>query len=1175
MAFVHLHVHSEYSLLDGACRIPELVRRAAELGQTSLAITDHGVMYGVVDFYKAAHKAGVHPIIGCEVYVAPRTRFDKVHGVDNTYHHLVLLCENNQGYHNLMKLVSRGWTEGFYSRPRVDEELLSQYHEGLIALSACLAGEIPRLLCEGDYDRAKRAAERYQSIFGPGNYYLELQDHGLSEQKNMNPQLIRLSHDTQIPLVCTNDVHYLTKDDARVQQVLLCIQTGTTLDEPSSMSFETDEFYLKSEEEMRALFPEIPEAFDNTVKIAERCQVELSFGELKLPTFDAPEGDSKAYFRRLCTEGLHRRYGDHPDAELLERLEYEVYTIEQMGYVDYYLIVNDFIQYAKSHGIPVGPGRGSGAGSLCAYCLGITAIDPIRYNLLFERFLNPERISMPDFDIDFCPQRRQEVIDYVIDKYGADRVSQIITFGTMAARAAIRDVARVMSLPYAVADQVAKMIPFELKMTIDKALEQSQKLRELMESDERMRELITMAKRVEGMPRNASTHAAGVVIAPRPVSDFVPLCMNGDAVATQYPMTILEELGMLKIDFLGLRNLTIIRDTEVMVQQQYPDFAVDTIPLDAAPVYEMLAAGNSDGVFQFESGGMKRVLMNLSPDCFEDLIAVISLYRPGPMDSIPKYIYNRHHPEAVQYHHPLLEPILSVTYGCIVYQEQVMQIFRELAGYSLGRADLVRRAMAKKKHDVMEQERDIFLNGLTDQEGRVVVDGCRRRGIPAETAQAIFEEMSSFASYAFNKSHAAAYATVAYQTAYLKCFYPRQYMAALLTSVLESGKVAGYIDECDRLGIQVLPPSVNESVSGFAVDGDHIRYGLLALKNLGRGLIAELVREREENGRFQDFYTFCKRMSGKKDFNRRALESLIKCGALDNLGYNRREMMASFEMVLDQLEEENRRNLDGQIGFFDEGGTGAVSAPVIPAREEYSHAEKLAMEKEVTGLYISGHPLEPYRPLYKPLKLSRIDRLLASSDGGRADVSDGDTVRLLVLVDRLRQKATKSREMMAYVTVEDLTGGIEMLVFPKTLSRHAALLKEGAALLVTGRVSLREDEEPKVLCDQIQQAPDPTVPLPAASAADPVSKDRPQENRQTVPSARHGLYLKVPSKDSAQYKRACLVMDVFAGEEPLYIRFEDSGKLVKTPSSMGVWPHEVLLRELRSFLGDENVAMIP
>ena len=1171
MAFAHLHVHSEYSLLDGACRIQELVRRAAELGQTALAITDHGVMYGVVDFYKAAQKAGIHPIIGCEVYVAPRTRFDKVHGVDNGYHHLVLLCENDHGYHNLMKLVSLGWTEGFYSRPRVDEQLLEQYHEGLIALSACLAGEVPSRLRSGDYEGARQIAQRYSDLFGKDNYYLELQDHGLSEQKNINPQLIRLSRDTGIPLVCTNDVHYLTKEDARVQQVLLCIQTGTTLDDPSAMSFETDEFYLKSEQEMRALFPAIPEAFDNTARIAERCRVDIRFGELKLPTFTAPEGDNLSYFRRLCTEGLRRRYGDHPDAAITERLEYELSTIEQMGYVDYYLIVNDFVQYAKAHDIPVGPGRGSGAGSLCAYCMGITAIDPIRYNLLFERFLNPERVSMPDFDIDFCPQRRQEIINYVIGKYGADRVSQIITFGTMAARAAIRDVARVMYLPYAMADQVAKLIPFELKMTIDKALEQSAKLRELVAGDERVEALIAMAKRVEGMPRNASTHAAGVVIAPRPVSDFVPLCLNGEAVATQYPMKILESLGMLKVDFLGLRNLTVIHDAERMIRQEQPDFAVADIPLDAAPVYEMLAAGNSMGVFQFESEGMKRVLVSLSPDCFEDLIAVISLFRPGPMDSIPKYIHNRHHPDAVRVHHPLLAPILNVTYGCIVYQEQVMQIFRELAGYSLGRADLVRRAMAKKQEDVMEQERTIFIHGLTDENGNVVVDGCCRRGVPEPTAQAIFDDMFSFASYAFNKSHAAAYATVAYQTAYLKCFYPRQYMAALLTSVLESGRVAGYIGECERMGIRVLPPSVNDSVSAFTVDGEHIRYGLLALKNLGRGLIDALVSEREQHGRFTDFFSFCKRMSGKKDFNRRAVESLIKCGALDGLGHNRRAMMLSYEGILDQLEEDNRRNLDGQLGFFDVAGEDTAVAPAIPACEEYSHAEKLAMEKEVTGLYISGHPLEPYRPLYKAMKLARMERLLAA--GGQ--VADGTTVRLLVLVDHMRQKVTKSRETMAYATVEDLTGSMEMLVFPKTLARYATLLQEGAAVLITARVSVREDEEPKLICDTVQPAPDPSAPLPAETVKPKSAKPAMDAPAPSTPSAHHGLYLKVPSRGSALYKRACLVMDVFAGEQPLYIRFADTGKMVKAPASMGVWPHEVMMRELRSFLGEENVVWVP
>lgn len=1172
MSFVHLHVHTEYSLLDGACRIPKLVKRAAGLGQTALAITDHGVMYGVVDFYKAALKAGIHPIVGCEVYVAPRSRQEKVHGIDNAYHHLVLLCENNTGYQNLMKLVSMGWTEGFYVRPRVDEELLAQYHEGLIALSACLAGEIPHKLREGRYDEAVSTARKYQDLFGPDHYYLELQDHGLAEQKRINPQLIRLSGETGIPLVCTNDVHYLTREDARVQQVLLCIQTGTTLDEPAAMSFETDEFYLKSEEEMRALFPAVSDAFDNTVRIAERCRVELSFGELKLPTFDAPGGDSTAYFRHLCREGLKRRYGEQPGAALTERLEYEMATVEQMGYVDYYLIVSDFIQYAKEHQIPVGPGRGSGAGSLCAYCMGITAIDPIRYNLLFERFLNPERISMPDFDIDFCPQRRQEVIDYVIDKYGADRVSQIITFGTMAARAAIRDVARVMSLPYAVADQVAKMVPMELKMTIDKALAQSKKLQEAMASDDRIRELIAMAKRVEGMPRNASTHAAGVVIAPRPLSDFVPLCVNGEAVATQYPMTILEELGMLKIDFLGLRNLTIIRDAEALVQKKEPGFAIADISLDEAPVFAMLAKGNSDGVFQFESGGMKRVLMNLSPDCFEDLIAVISLYRPGPMESIPKYVHNRHHPEQVRYRHPLLKPILQVTYGCIVYQEQVMQIFRELAGYSLGRADLVRRAMSKKKHDVMEQERDIFINGLKDESGTVIVEGCRSRGIPADTAEAIFEEMSSFASYAFNKSHAAAYATVAYQTAYLKCFYPREYMAALLTSVLASGKVAGYIGECERLGIAILPPSVNESVSDFTVDGENIRYGLLAIKNLGRGLIAELVNEREADGRFDDFYSFCKRMAGKREFNRRAIESLIKCGAMDGLGHNRREMMLSFESILDQLDEDGRRNLDGQLGFFDDPQAAGAAAPVIPAQEEYTHAEKLAMEKEVTGLYISGHPLEPYRQVYKSMKLTHIDRVLASAESESGQSYDGKTIQVLVSIGSVRQKTTKNRETMAYISIEDVYGGMEMLVFPKVLSRYAPLLQEGAALLISGRVSVREEEEPKLICDQVAPAPDPQAVN--RGSGEGKEMDTPAAQPPVAPSARHGLYLKVPAKNSAAFKRACLVLDIFPGPEPLYVRFEDTGKLTKAPLSMGVWPHEVLLGELRSFLGDNNVVLV-
>ena len=1181
MAFVHLHVHSEYSLLDGACRIEGLVARARELGQTAVAVTDHGVMYGLVDFYKAAKKAGIRPILGCEVYVAARTRFDRVHGVDSEHSHLVLLCENDTGYHNLMKLVSAAWTEGFYSRPRVDRELLERYHEGLIALSACLAGEIPRALRRGEYETAKKTALWYAQLFGPEHYYLEIQDHGLPEQKSVNPQILRLAGETGIPLVCTNDAHYLTRQDAEMQRVLVCIQTGTTVNEPSPLAFSTEEFYLKSEEEMRALFPAVPEAFDNTVKIAGRCRVELEFGKLRLPTFDPPEeerspdGDNFPYFEKLCRQGLRRLYGDPAPPEAEERLRYELDTIHKMGYVDYYLIVHDYVHYAKTHDIPVGPGRGSGAGSLCAYCIGITAIDPLKYGLLFERFLNPERISMPDFDIDFCTEKRQQVIDYVIRRYGADRVAQIITFGTMAARAAIRDVARAMALPYSLADRVAKLVPWNL--TLDEALEQSKEFRETVEGDIQIRALVDMAKKVEGMPRNASTHAAGVVIAPRPVSDFVPLCVNSEAVATQYPMGNLEELGLLKMDFLGLRNLTVIADAERLIRRHTPDFRIDAIPQDAREVYDMLSAGHSDGVFQMESGGLKRVLMSLRPDRFEDIIAVIALYRPGPMDSIPKYIHNRHHPDQVRYLHPRLEPILRVTYGCIVYQEQVMQVFRELAGYSLGRADLVRRAMSKKKHDVMEQEREVFLHGLTqtDGEGRtaVVVEGCARRGVPEDVANTIFDDMSAFASYAFNKPHAAAYAVVVYQTAYLKCFYPKEYMAALLTSVLGSGKVAGYIGECERLGIRVLPPSVGESAAGFTVEGDHIRFGLLAVKNLGNAFIQEIIREREENGPFTSFYTFVKRVSPCREFNRRGLDSLIRSGALDGLGANRRQMLEIAGVLVDQLEDSNRRSVAGQMGFFDTpelAGEDEIPLPDVP---ELPYSDLLAMEKEVTGLYLSGHPLAPYAPLYKPLRAARIDRILSSLEEG-GGYADGAQVRLLGLVDGVRTQVTRSGATMAIVQFEDLYGSLELLVFPQLMARQGSLLQAGAVLVVQGRLSVREEEEPKVLCDRLEAAPDPSAPPAAKAAGGPPGKPADGPDKPAARSPRHGLYLRLPSENHPLTKRAENLVAIFDGPEPLYIRFADTGRLVRAPQSLWVWPNDVLLDELRRVLGAENVAVV-
>ncbi len=1156
--FVHLHVHTEYSLLDGACRIPALVARAKALGQPALAITDHGAMYGVIDFYKECQKQGVRPILGCEVYVAARSLTDKVHGPDSEYHHLVLLCENQVGYQNLLKLVSTAWVDGFYIKPRVDHKLLEQHHEGLIALSACLAGEIPHAIARSDFGAARRLVQWYAATFGQGNFYLELQDHGMPEQKEINGALIRLAREFNIPLVCTNDVHYIRKEDALMQRVLTCIQTATTLDDPSPLTFETEEFYLKSAAEMADLFPHHPDAVENTVKIAERCSVEIEFGQIKLPAFDSPGGDSNAYLEKLCREGMRRLYGDDPGDEAVSRLEYELSVIRRMGYADYYLIVADYVNYARTHDIPVGPGRGSGAGSLCAYCMGITLIDPLKYGLLFERFLNPERVSMPDFDVDFCTEKRQQVIDYVIGKYGADRVAQIITFGTMAAKAAVRDVARAMGLPYAVGDKVSKLIPFALNMTLERALKESDKLRELRDSDPQIKELIEMAQKVEGMPRNTSTHAAGVVIAPRPVSEYVPLCMNHEAVATQYPMHNLEELGVLKMDFLGLRNLTVIADAEKMIQKQHPDFRVAAIPLDDRRVYAMLSAGQSDGVFQMESGGLKRVLMQLRPTRFEDLIAVISLYRPGPMDSIPRYIACSRNPRQITYAHPLLKPILEVTYGCIVYQEQVMQVLQALAGYSFGRADLVRRAMAKKKHDVMEQERDIFVNGLTEN-GEVKVDGCVRRGVPAATANKIFDEMATFASYAFNKSHAAAYALVAYQTAYLKCLYPREYMAALLTSVLGSGKVVTYIRECERMGIPVLPPSVNESGADFMVVGDHIRFGLLAVKNIGRGFVDVLVAEREKNGPYTGFYRFCKRLSAHREFNRLGLDSLIRCGALDGLGLNRKQMILMSPIVMDQLDNQSRYAMDGQVGFFD-AAEAAGDTPVIPPDvEEVPYAQLLEMEKEATGLYLTGHPLTPYKDHYKPLRCVRLDRVLAAIEEGADTYRDGTTVRLLCMVGAVRVQPTKSGAKMAYVRAEDLYGSIEAVVFPKTWVQYEELLQGGQAVLMIGRLDVQEEKEPKLLCERVETVPE-TAPT------------MPQAEKSVNPRA--GVYLRLPSEGGKEFVSAYNAVKSSQGDMPVYIRFTDSGKMVKAPKKWSVTLNEGLLQELKRLLGEENVAVV-
>ncbi len=1169
--FCHLHVHTEYSLLDGACRIEKLLERAKELGQSSMAITDHGVMYGVIDFYKQAKKLGIKPIIGCEVYVAPRTRFDKVYRIDSSPYHLVLLCKDNTGYQNLISLVSKGFIDGFYNRPRVDLELLRSHSEGLICLSACLAGQIPRNLVAGDYQEAKRVALEYQGIFGKDNYFIEIQDHGIPEQKRILPDLIRLSRETGIGLVATNDAHYIRKEDSQMQKVLVCIQTNHTVDEDSDMEFPTQEFYIKSRQEMEQLFPEIPEVLDNTLAIAERCNVEFEFGHTKLPYYTAPDGrDNVEFFEDLCRTGLVNRYGANPAPELTQRLEHEMSVIKKMGYVDYFLIVWDFINYARSKGIPVGPGRGSGAGSIAAYSMGITGIDPIKYNLLFERFLNPERVSMPDFDIDFCYERRQEVIDYVVAKYGSDHVAQIITFGTMAAKGSVRDVGRALGISYQQVDSIAKLIPgMPLNMTIDKALTVSQPLKELYETSPQVKELIDTARSIEGMPRHASTHAAGVVITRDPVDTYVPLQKNDEAVVTQFPMTTLEELGLLKMDFLGLRTLTVISYAQKMVRRKHPEFDIDRINLADGKVFEMLTLGQTQGVFQFESGGMRQVLMQLRPESMEDLIAVISLYRPGPMDSIPTYIRNRHNPALVTYKHPLLKPILDVTYGCIVYQEQVMQICRQLAGYSYGRADLVRRAMSKKKADVMEKERQNFVHGALKEDGSVECVGAVANGVSEEIANSIFDEMSGFASYAFNKSHAAAYAYLAYQTAYLKCYYPKEFLAALLTSVLDNtDKVIEYINECGRLGIQVLPPSIQESDEGFTVTEEGIRFGLLAVKNIGRGLIREVLQEREA-GPFESFTDFCQRMYGK-DLNKRAMESLIKCGALDSFGYHRSQLLSGYEGLLADIDRVQKNNISGQINLFDSAPAEVKTEYRLPPMEEFPAPQILKMEKETTGLYITGHPLSAYTKLIKKLRSVEIGDILAHEEGRNKAVKDGNSIRVVCIITGKKMKATKNDDTMAFLSIEDLTGSLEVLVFPKVLAACSGLLQEGAALVLEGRLSLREDEDPKILCERV-------IPADQALSAKEAAAPDQREEKKTAgkPGRRKGLYLKAPSRGSEAFEKASNLLSIFEGPTPVYVFFEDTGKLTLAPQSMWVEYNQPLLTELKRVLGEKNAVYQP
>ncbi len=1062
--FVHLHLHTEFSLLDGACRLGPLMERVKELGQTAVAITDHGVMYGCVDFYKAAQKAGVKPIIGCELYVAPRTRFDKVYELDYDPWHLVLLCKNETGYRNLIKLCSVGFTEGFYNKPRIDWDILQDHADGLICLSACLAGEVQNLLMQGNYDGAKEVALRYDALFGRDNYYLELQDHGIPEQQQVNAGLIALHKETGIPLVATNDAHYLRREDHEMHDVLLCIQTGKTLEDENRMRFSGTEFYVKSGDEMLALFPEYPEAMANTVKIAERCNYDFTFGKYHLPAFQLPEGetDARAYMEKLCDAGFARRY-PNGSQEYRDRLRYELDMIARMGFVEYFLIVSDFVNYAKSQGIPVGPGRGSGAGSMAAYCMNITDVDPMQYSLFFERFINPERVSMPDFDIDFCPRRRQEVIDYVTQKYGQDHVAQIVTFGTMAARAVVRDVGRVMDMPYAEVDMVAKAVPQELKMTLDKALQVSPDLKRYYEDDERIKNLLDMARKIEGMPRNCSTHAAGVIIAAAPVDEYVPLSKGDQGTVCQYVMTTLEELGLLKMDFLGLRNLTIIDDALKILASEGITIDWDKLDYHDQAVFDMLGRGQTSGVFQMESSGMTDVAVRLKPRSVEDITAIVALFRPGPMQYIDTYIRARHDPQSVKYEHPLLEQVLSVTYGCIVYQEQVMEIFRLLAGYSLGKADMVRRAMSKKKFDVLEAERQNFVFG-NDSEG---IRGCKANGVPADVANHVFDEMLEFANYAFNKAHAVCYAVVAYQTAWLKYHYPKEYMAALLTSVLgQNNKVAEYIDQAKDLGVTVLPPDINESMVDFAVAGDNIRFGLASVKNVGVGLIEKLVQERRDNGPFRDFHDFCARMT-VYDLNKRVLENLIRCGAFDSMGVFRSQLLAIYESVLEAESNAQKRNVEGQIDLF--ADFAQEQPPVhMPAIREFSRRELLNMERETCGLYLSGHPMEELKMLALQAHAVPIGRLIQCVEDGSDDMlRDGEYVNIAGMVMSFKLKITKKQTQMAYVTLEDTTGSVELLVFEKALFAAGPYLQPDQAVVVHGRISGREEEEPKVMVAEI------------------------------------------------------------------------------------------------------------
>ena len=1143
MEFTHLHVHTEYSLLDGSSKIKEITSRAKELGMKSLAITDHGVMYGVIDFYKAAKEVGIKPILGCEVYVAPGSRFDKQPGEsESRYYHLVLLAENNTGYKNLMKIVSRGFTEGFYYKPRVDYEVLEQFHEGIIALSACLAGEVQRYLARGMYEAGCEAAKRYEGIFGKGNFFLELQDHGIPEQKYVNPQLIRMSQELGIDLVCTNDVHYTYAQDADAHDILLCIQTGKKVTDENRMRYDGGQYYLKSPEEMAELFPYAPQALENTCKIAERCNVEIEFGVTKVPHFEVPQGfDSWTYLNHLCNEGMKRRYPD-ADEEKKKRLEYELSVIHKMGYVDYFLIVWDYINYAKTHGIAVGPGRGSAAGSIVSYCLGITDIDPIKYSLIFERFLNPERVSMPDIDVDFCYERRQEVIDYVVEKYGKDCVVQIVTFGTMAARAVIKDVGRVLDLPYAMVDNIAKMVPREIGITIDKAIQENPDLRNAYENDAQVHDLIDKSKRLEGLPRHASMHAAGVLISQKAVDEYVPVATGADgAVVAQFVMTTLEELGLLKMDFLGLRTLTVIQDAEKLARKKNPEFSIDNINYEDKNVYDMISTGKCEGIFQLESAGMKNFMKELKPQSIEDLIAGISLYRPGPMDFIPQYIKGKNNPGDITYDCPMLEPILKPTYGCIVYQEQVMQIVRDLAGYSLGRSDLVRRAMSKKKTSVMEKERQNFIYGNPEEN----VPGCISNGIDEKTANKIYDDMIDFAKYAFNKSHAACYAVVAYQTAYLKTYYPVEFMAALMTSVVDNtDKVAGYIYACRQMNIQMLPPDVNTSDMEFSVEDNAIRFGLSAVKSLGRPTIKAIIDERNKS-RFTSMQDFISRLY--TDLNKRTLENLIKSGAFDTFGNNRRQMMSVYARMLDNEAKQGKDAISGQMSLFDLVDESEKSKFEIkmPDVSEYTKEDILAFEKEVLGVYVSGHPLDEYAAMWKKHISAMSTDFELDDETGEPKVKVDSKATIGGMIMAKSVKPTKTGQLMAYLTIEDLVGTVEVIVFPRTFSTYRNIIEGTDKLFITGRVNANADENAKLICESV-------VPF----------EDVPRK-----------LWIRFASEEEYLKKAADLAEELkySDGKDSIIIYCTKENKRIALPQSRNIRITPDILASLRAQYGIKNV----